>query len=88
MQTRNPAPLFISLFAALAIVYPVLGVRTSQGNYAIASKSLKGISVTAEGGSGKQEFPNAKDIVSRFLFSQAAGPANPAEKAGHTAIQH
>jgi len=82
MQTRNPAPLFISLFAALAIVYPVLGVRTSQGNYAVGAKSLKGTSVTPEGGSGKQEFPNAKDIVSRFLFSQAAGPANPAEKAG------
>ena len=82
MQTRNPAPLFISLFAALAIVYPVLGGRTSQGNYSVVAKSLKGISVTAEGVSGKQEFPNAKDIVSRFLFSQAGGPANPAEKAG------
>ena len=82
MQTRNPAPLFVSLFAALAIVYPVLGVRTSQGNSATGAKSLKGISAPPEGGSGKQEFPNAKDIVSRFLFSQAAGPTNPAEKAG------
>ena len=43
---------------------------------------MKGTSVTPEGGSGKQEFPNAKDIVSRFLFSQAGGPTNPAEKAG------
>jgi len=82
MQTRNPAPLFISLVAAMAIVYPVLGVRTSQGNYAVGAKSLKGASVTPEGGAGKQEFPNAKDIVSRFLFSQPVGPTNPAQKAG------
>ena len=66
----------------MAIVYPVLGVRTSQGNYAVGAKSLKGASVTPEGGAGKQEFPNAKDIVSRFLFSQPVGPTNPAQKAG------
>ncbi|MGD0124376.1 MAG: hypothetical protein ABSF46_03380 [Terriglobia bacterium] len=82
MQTRNPSPLIVSLFAVLAVVYPVLGVRTSQGNDAIAAKSLKGISATSEGSSEKQGFPTAKDMVARFLFSQAAGQASPAEKAG------
>jgi hypothetical protein len=84
MKNRNPSPLLISLFAALVVVYPVLGVRTSGSSQANpTAKSLKGTSEAPETESGEQGFPTAKDIVARFLFSQPGGQANPAEKAGN-----
>jgi hypothetical protein len=83
MDTRNRAPVFITLFALLAVLYPVLGIRTSAKNPAISTKTLTGTSETPEGEPAKQEFPGAKDLVARFLFSHAYDQANPAGKAAH-----
>ena len=81
MDTPNRAPLFIALFALVSVLYPVLGIRTSAKNPAIPTKTLTGTSKTPTGEPAKQEFPGAKDLVARFLFSRASEQANPAGQA-------
>ena len=81
MDTRNRTSLFFTLFALLTVLYPVLGVRTSPKNPEIPVKTLKGTSETPQGEAAKQEFPGAKDLVARFLFSRTSEQANAAGKA-------
>jgi len=69
MQIRNPAPILVSLFAALAVVYPVLSVGTADNNHPVPTKTLLGMPETPEREGAVQGFPTAKDIVARFLFS-------------------
>ena len=85
METRNPAPILITLFAALAVLYPVLGARTPESNPAIPKKTFRGKSENPQGEPAKQGFPNAKDLVAQFLFSRADEQAIPTDKAGSEA---
>ena len=83
METRSRAPLFITLFALVAVLYPVLGVRNSPNNPAIPPKTFNGTSETPQGEPAKQEFPGAKDLVARFLFSRAYEEVNPTGKSAN-----
>ena len=81
METRNPAPIVISLFAALAVMYPVLGVRAPESNPRIPQKTFRGTSQTPSEEPAQQSFPTARDLVGWFLFSRADQQATATDKA-------
>ena len=86
METRSRTPLLVTVFALLTVLYPVVGARTPartrESNPTKQTKALTSMSESQEGEPAKEEFPGAKDLVARFLFSRADEQANPTGKAG------
>jgi len=81
MESRHTTPLIITVFAALAFLYPMTAaVRTAGENSKRASDIPTSRSESAKGAPANQGFPTAKDLVAKFLFSSEGGHA---ESSGH-----
>jgi hypothetical protein len=71
METRNSAPLLVTLFAALAALYPVASVfRAPASEIEPQTNTLRDMPESQEGEPANREFPGAKDLVAQFLYSQ------------------
>ncbi len=72
MEARNPAPLLVAVFAALAILYPLTrSARTTEKSARPQTSSMGRGAVPKAEERPQQRFPGAKDLVSEFLSSQA-----------------
>ncbi len=72
MEARNPTSFLVTLFAALAVLYPLARpARTTKKTARPQTSSPSRVAEPASHESPQQGFPNAKDLVSEFLFSQA-----------------
>ncbi|HXW16401.1 MAG TPA: hypothetical protein VEN79_17970 [Terriglobia bacterium] len=70
MKSGHLAPLLFTAFAALAYLYPMtVATHTPGQNTAPATDIPTSKSGSSEGATASQEFPTAKDLVARFLFS-------------------
>ncbi|MGO8815164.1 MAG: hypothetical protein ACLQVG_10980 [Terriglobia bacterium] len=84
MDSRRLTPLLFTVFAALAFFYPKTTPTRTPGNNSTSetNTSLAG-SELREGVPAKSEFPSAKDVVAKFLFSnegnQPPSSGQPAE---------
>ena len=78
MESRRLAPLVITLFAALAVFYPITtATRTPGKSPAPATKIFGSEPELTEGEPGSPDFPTAKDLVSQFLFNGQGDQAAP-----------
>jgi len=82
VETRNSAPLFLTLIAVVAAFYPATLKTHGQGKpVAVAAVMPVGKSVESDG----QQFPTAKDLVSQFLLSSPdEQKTTPLSGAGYT----
>ena len=81
MKSRRTTPLLITVFAALAFFYPMTAAtRTPGENPAPPTNIRTSRSESPEGEPASPEFPTAKDLVAKFLFS---GEEGQAESSGH-----
>ena len=78
MQSPRTSPLLITVFAALAFLYPMTAaVRTAGKNPAPPTNPRTSRSESPERAPTRQEFPTAKELVAKFLFSGEEGQAEP-----------
>src|SRR5579862_6981281 len=74
MESPRLSPLLITLFAALAVLYPVAtGTRSQATNATAPADTSRGKPDSSVGGQGSTDFPTAKDLVADFLFSGEPG---------------
>ncbi len=78
MKTPNSAPLLVTLFAALAVLYPLTAaIRAPGSERSPLISAAKDKSQPLKEKSAGQGFPSAQDLVAQFLLSQAVGRADP-----------
>jgi len=86
MENRGRVSLLVTVFAALAVLFPVLGARTPE-HPPVETKALRGKSETPAGESANREFPSVKDLIAHFLSSRVGERATPAEMSASAAYR-
>ncbi|MGO8792036.1 MAG: hypothetical protein ACLQVL_32250 [Terriglobia bacterium] len=81
MESRRLAPLVITLFAALAVFYPITtATRSAERNSEPAKYLTGGKSESSEEAPASTDFPTAKDLVSQFFFSRQGNQPTPSSQ--------
>ena len=82
MESRRLAPLVITVFAALAVIYPVTtATRSAARSSEPRPERSQGKPGSPHGDSATSDFPTAKELVSDFFFShgsERAATSSPA----------
>ena len=81
MESQRSAPILITLFAALSVLYPLTRAAPARENKSAPSTDRsRGNPESQEEKPASPAFPSAKDLVSEFLFSR---DGNQAASSGH-----